>query len=252
MITVSIRAGLHSQACDAGYLWSHDMDKQWRKPRIFIFRRDCCLNATGRFRLPKGVRVRMMIFGASDGRRSSTLASSHGARIQTSRFRAKDSGLTPGNYGSRLRWIESRFCVSRIAIVNYREERAGDDGAGCNFWNDAGTDAQLGVAGVSDLARRHWFGRARSRWRHTLTHRQNFKINHLIQHPITRSTGRTRSCECAEGLWFEQSLLIDGFFLASRRPSGTENGNCQEDAVGGRHDAPSFLRLQARQSCRRA
>ncbi|MGD0847101.1 hypothetical protein [Bradyrhizobium sp.] len=37
MITVSNRAGSHSQACDAGYLWSHDVDKQWRKRRIFNF-----------------------------------------------------------------------------------------------------------------------------------------------------------------------------------------------------------------------
>jgi hypothetical protein len=37
MITVSHWAGLHSQARDAGYLWSHDMDKQWRKRRIFNF-----------------------------------------------------------------------------------------------------------------------------------------------------------------------------------------------------------------------
>src|SRR6202795_5052560 len=34
MITVSHGAGLHSQESDANDFWSHDMDKQWRKPRI--------------------------------------------------------------------------------------------------------------------------------------------------------------------------------------------------------------------------
>src|SRR5258708_19276992 len=34
MITVSHGAGLHSQESDADHFWSHDMDKQWRKPRM--------------------------------------------------------------------------------------------------------------------------------------------------------------------------------------------------------------------------
>jgi hypothetical protein len=34
MITVSHGAGLHSQESDANDFWSHDMDNQWRKPRI--------------------------------------------------------------------------------------------------------------------------------------------------------------------------------------------------------------------------
>jgi hypothetical protein len=35
MITVSNRAGLHSQACDADDLWGDDLDKQWQKPRLY-------------------------------------------------------------------------------------------------------------------------------------------------------------------------------------------------------------------------
>jgi hypothetical protein len=50
MITASNRIGLHSQACDAGHLWSHDVHKQWRKPRILNFQKGCCLNATCCFR----------------------------------------------------------------------------------------------------------------------------------------------------------------------------------------------------------
>jgi hypothetical protein len=34
MITVSNRAGLHSQARDADDLSGDDLDKQWRKPRL--------------------------------------------------------------------------------------------------------------------------------------------------------------------------------------------------------------------------
>jgi hypothetical protein len=39
MITVSHGAGLHSQESDACDFWSHDMDKQWRKPRIQFLKR---------------------------------------------------------------------------------------------------------------------------------------------------------------------------------------------------------------------
>src|SRR6202030_1023893 len=46
MITVSNRAGLHSQACGVDDFWRHDVDKQWRKTRIFVFPAECCSNAT--------------------------------------------------------------------------------------------------------------------------------------------------------------------------------------------------------------
>jgi hypothetical protein len=37
MITVSNRAGLHSEACDADDCWSDDWVKQWRKRRDIRF-----------------------------------------------------------------------------------------------------------------------------------------------------------------------------------------------------------------------
>jgi hypothetical protein len=57
MITVSNRAGSHSQACDAGYLWSHDVDKQWRKRRLFNFQMRLLPKCNVLFSRPAGGRA---------------------------------------------------------------------------------------------------------------------------------------------------------------------------------------------------
>jgi hypothetical protein len=48
MITVSNWNGFHSQARDAEDFSGDDVDKQWRRRRIFPFRTECCSIATCR------------------------------------------------------------------------------------------------------------------------------------------------------------------------------------------------------------
>jgi hypothetical protein len=52
MITVSHRAGLHSEACDADDCWSHDWAKQWRKSRDIRFSAEVLPKCNARFFYP--------------------------------------------------------------------------------------------------------------------------------------------------------------------------------------------------------
>jgi hypothetical protein len=64
MITVSDGAGLPNQARDADELWRHDVDKQWRKPRMVSFSERVWLKYNGAFfGATAALQVRITIFG---------------------------------------------------------------------------------------------------------------------------------------------------------------------------------------------